>query len=208
MNRPDMGIENWLANDELFFEQSHIGRQWELYIGLLLLNEGFAVKLTPKKDLEARDDIKKYKNQKDIIVGSFESDKQIYFEVKSRKLVFTEPSDFPFDTALVETVGSWKNKKEKPHVILLISQKTKKIVGINRNTEDKWAIKKDQYDSVRKITDPSYLVPKELLTEWESIVNWLHKILKVEKIYKREFKEKPVEIDDKKLKEKLKRLAW
>lgn len=198
MLRPNMAIENWLANDELFFEQSHIGRQWELYIGLLLLNEGFSVKLTPKKDLEARDDIKKYNNQKDLLVGSFESNEQIYFEVKSRKLEFTTPSDFPFDTALVETVSSWKKKTKKPHLILLISQKTKKIVGVNRNTEDKWIIKEDQYDSVRKITDPSYLVSKELLTEWGSIVNWLHKIFKVEKIYKREFikKQKPPEMKE------------
>ena len=175
---------NWFENDELFFNELHKGRQYELYIGLLLMNEGFAVKCSPKRDSVKRKTIHdrhKFKDQKDLLVGSFNK-KPILFEVKSRNLNFTSPIDYPFETAIVSTVNSWKIRKEKPHIILLVSQKTKKIIGINRTSFDKWSINENQRDNVRNITDPSYLCHRDYFISWDKIINWLHNIYKVEEV--------------------------
>jgi len=185
MKKPNLEIDvNWFENDELFFNELHKGRQYELYIGLLLMNEGFAVKCSPKRDSIKRRNINdrhKFKDQKDLLVGIFNK-KPILFEVKSRNLNFTCPSDYPFDTAIVSTVSSWKIREEKPHVVLLISQKTKKIIGVSRKSFDNWIINENQKDNVRKIIDPSYLCHKEHFISWEKIVNWLHNIYKVEEV--------------------------
>lgn len=185
MKKPNLEIDiNWFENDELFFKELHKGRQYELYIGMLLMNEGFAVKCSPKRDSVKRRNINdrhKFVDQMDLLVGTFEKS-PISFEVKSRNLHFTCPDDYPYETAIVSSVDSWKKRKRKPHVTLLISQKTKKIIGISRSSFDNWIIKEDQKDYVRNIIDPSYLCHKDFFISWSKILKWLHNTYKVEEV--------------------------
>jgi hypothetical protein len=93
-------------------------------------------------------------------------------DVKSRRLEFTGPHDYPWSTALVDTVSGWNAKAIKPAAIVLVSQQTRALAVIRGSTEPDWIVRR-RFDNVRRIEDDFYEVQRELLASFDDLVEWL-----------------------------------
>ena len=132
--------KDWFDNDELFFEQLNIGLKYQKIVEQRLLDYGIPCKSTTLRigtTLEERQ--REFPDVPDLIINN--NDK-IVLEVKSRKLKFTTKKDYPFDTALLDTVYGWRLKITKPIATLLISQYTEAILVALTSDKSKWKIGK------------------------------------------------------------------
>ena len=110
------------------------------------------------------------KHAKDIVVGG-----EIIIEVKSRGGTcanFTGPEDFPWDTAMVDTVYGWRMKAEKPHYYVFVAQGTGGIAVVDGSTHEEW-LEGIFYDRVERKRNRTYVVNKNLLKSWDWLVEEL-----------------------------------
>ena len=117
---------------------------------------------------QSKEEIKDYTlNDKDIIVGDE------IIEVKSRNLFFTDnPSSFPYDELIVDTVSGYEAKEKKPLAYVMVSQKTGGMFIIPTAFSASWKIEK-KYDRERKHEDFFYLVSKSFGRPFLQLVNKL-----------------------------------
>src|SRR4051812_2578042 len=110
---------DWFENDALFVAQLAEGHRWARWTADQLQAAGLCVQVTP---MQIRADIAerhKFSDEWDVSVGARSPCR---VDVKSRNLVFTGREDYPFSTALVDTVSGWRAKTTPPHAIVLVSQ--------------------------------------------------------------------------------------
>jgi len=106
-------------------------------------------------------------NDKDVIVG----DRVI--EVKSRNLAFTDdPSTFPYDDLIVDTVSGYEAKEPKPIAYVMVSQKTGGMFIIPTAFSNAWRVER-KYDRDRKHEDDFYLTSKGLGRPFSQLVSKL-----------------------------------
>ena len=112
---------DWFDNDELFAELLRTGHQWAERVARELRTHGLHVSVTPmawRESIECRGE---FSDEIDLTVGLR---RRKTIDVKSRNLAFTSPEDYPYETALVDTVSGWQAKPRKPAAIVLVSQIT------------------------------------------------------------------------------------
>jgi len=153
----------WSDNDSLFRQELAHGFEWQLYVARRLIDLGFEVEV-PK--LRFRDNIE--------VAQEFEDEPDLLWEgriieVKSRKLYFTSPEDFPYDTLLVDTVNGWSAKERKPTEYVCVSTETGQIICLGGETHHLWG-QNQRYDHTRKINDVFYEAHKSLWVSFEVMV--------------------------------------
>lgn len=160
-----------LEDDGLFLRELRKGYGWQLWAALQFLREGFAV-MVPKLEIRPdRDSIDDYTDHGDVIV--LLGNRRVYFECKSRGLPFNSVLDYPYDTAFVDRVNTWRRKARKPAAVLLVSRITGKIIVVPVSTEKQW-LREERFDSVRQYSRDYYLTTKNSLKDWDSLISWLH----------------------------------
>lgn len=156
----------WSENDELFKKELEQGYKWQLRVAEYMRKCGLSAEIP---ELTFRENIKeasKYSDLEDIICNGK------VIEVKSRKLRFTSPKDFPFDTMLVDTVSGWESKERKPDAYVCVSTITGAMIALSAATHPRWK-KVKRYDATRQITDWFYECHK---SEWHSINSMIRKL--------------------------------
>ena len=163
--------KKWSENDELFFSELDKGHAFQSIVADIFRQKGFLVEQPKKRVRKHISEAAKFaENEIDLLVGS--ENKKILFEVKSRNLYFTKPENYPFDTAFVDTVSSWDQKRKKPAATILISQKTKSIVVVPSSSFSQWKEEKKR-DRVRDIEDTWWTVPVKCLKTLDDLCKWL-----------------------------------
>ena len=110
-----------------------------------------------------------FADEYDLTVGSR---RPVRVDVKSRRLRFTGPNDYPWPTALVDTVSGWSAKADTPVAIVLVSQEAGGLAVIRASTQDRWSVRR-RFDNIRKLEDDFYEVAKDLLATFGDLVDWL-----------------------------------
>ena len=160
-----------LEPDSLFIEELKKGHGWQLWVGQLLLKEGFIVEVPTLKVRPDQAEIDAYTDSGDIIV--YVNGRKNRFECKSRKLAFNSIEDYPHPSAIVDRVNTWKRKQDrKPHAVILVSQITGKCIVVPVSTEENWTIEV-KHDGVRDCDREYFLVEKNDLKSWDDLVSWL-----------------------------------
>jgi hypothetical protein len=162
---------DWFDNDALFLEQLAEGHRWAEHAAERLRSAGIAVQVTPMEVRAHIDDRADFADEWDMSVGSRAPCR---LDVKSRNLAFTSIDDYPFETALVDTVAGWEAKERHPHAIILVSQKTEALVVIPVSTRGSWT-RARRFDRVRGIEDVFYEVDRRELRPIDDLVTWLRR---------------------------------
>lgn len=156
-------MSDWTDDDTRFKEELRRGHKVQEYVAKKLSGEGLDVVTTPLSFRKTFKDRKRYQNEIDLVVGPHR------LEVKGRKLTFSSVSDYPFETALVDTVKKWNGRDPKPLAMVLVSTRTGCILAVFAETKGQWT-KQKRYDNVREFTDTFFEVPKESLVSYEALV--------------------------------------
>jgi hypothetical protein len=160
---------DWFSNDDLFIEQLRKGHLETQRVARALEAEGLKVEITPfqvRKDIEDRHD---FADEHDLLVGEAQPCR---IDVKSRDLTFSGPDDYPYETALVDTVYGWTRKIHKPLALVLVSQGTGGMAVVRPSGENAWASRR-RYDKVRGIYDTFLEVDRDALATFDELVEWL-----------------------------------
>lgn len=157
----------WSENDALFKQELEEGFKWQQEVAKYFKEQGLNAIVPALTFRDNISDAKRYADLEDISCCGKN------LEVKSRKLRFTTPLDFPFETVLVDTVSGWDLKTKRPDAYICISTITKQMICLPTNDISKW-VKVERFDATRKIKDIFYECPK---SEWKNI-NSLIKALK------------------------------
>ncbi len=156
----------WIKNEDLFVKEVTEGYGWQQVACDRLRSEGIEVEINELSIRASIEDIPKYKDEIDLRANGR------ILEVKSRRLVFTSPEDFPYECAFVDTVRGFEAKKEKPTLELMVSRSTETILGLNTASKPLW-YKSKKYDNIRGITEYFYICRKRYLFSFSSVVDYL-----------------------------------
>jgi hypothetical protein len=165
-------MTDWFENDELFRSELQAGHRHAELVAARLRAARLPITVTP---LEWRKDIAdraRFGDERDIIVD-FAFD-EIVVEVKSRRLAFEEqPSSYPYNTALVDTVSGWNRKQTTPRAVVVVSQRTRAMLVVPvRATRSRWTVER-RFDRVRKIRYDWLAVARVDLVPFERLLAWL-----------------------------------
>jgi len=153
----------WSENTEQFLKYLNSGYGWQFYVWSFLRMQKLDVGLEPyafRESIEQADD---FKDEPDITFF----DRHI--EVKSRKLAFTVPSDFPYRTVIIDTVSGHKKKKRKPSCHICVSRKTGGMIVLSKRTRKHW-VKEERFDADRRIYDWFFECDQKLWVPIEQLV--------------------------------------
>ena len=160
---------DWFENDDLFREQLRAGHEYATFVADHLRAAGLTIAVTPmewRATVEARHE---FADEFDLVVGHT---RRKIVDVKSRKIDFTGPGDYPYPTAFVDTVSGWEAKVHRPAAIVLVSQQTNAMAVIPVSTKEQWT-RKRRHDNVRNIDDEFFFVRRDLLRPIDDLVDWL-----------------------------------
>jgi hypothetical protein len=160
---------DWFSNDDLFRELLTLGFGYAVDVAQEFEAAGLAVRVTPMMWRETIDDRHEFADECDLVVGTA---KRLVVDVKSRNLRFTGPGDYPYPTAIVDTVSGWEAKTRKPSAVVLVAQSTGGKAVIGRSTAGYWT-KERLRDHVRGISDSFYMVGREHLRPFDEFVAFL-----------------------------------
>jgi hypothetical protein len=160
------GQLSWADNDALFRELVATGHRYERIVCELLRAEGIDAIQPEKTVRDSIADVERYADEQDIIVP------QGVVEVKSRRYRFTSTTDFPFDSAIVDTADGWQRKQRKPIAVVNISQPTGRCVVIPVSSSNFWRVGWAD-DRVRGIRVRNLYCPKQWMRDWDQFVLWL-----------------------------------
>lgn len=97
-------------------------------------------------------------------------------EVKSSSREFTEdPTEFPYDDTIVDTVSSFEDKLHKPCAYILVSKVTGAMIAIGVSSRPRWK-KRTFFDHKQQLTDDFYLVNKQDIRHIDDLVEYLLKL--------------------------------
>jgi hypothetical protein len=140
---------DWFHNDALFFEELRKGHRAAELVAHALRERELRVLVTPLEIRERIEDRHEFADEHDLLVGA---KNPCRIDVKSRGLHFEGPSDYPYDTALVDTVAGWRQKTHRPVAIVLVSKPTGGMAVIRRSGGCDWRSRR-RYDRRRQIED-------------------------------------------------------
>lgn len=164
-------VDQWMANDDLFFAELEEGYKWELSLYHRLLRDGVsAVHVTPIPANWPRHERREWLSRYgDIAVPDLDG---IHLEVKSRRIRFTSPEDFPYPTVYVDGEGSRRQKivPDDRVAYVLVSQVTGAVVWVPPGTPTR---KRRIWDRVRNIPVLIHEVPREALLAYGELVEYL-----------------------------------
>ena len=160
----------WSENDELFRQFVQEGHAWQFMPYTFLRLKGFEVDMPA---LSIREDISEAHNwlqSYDLKIG----DKII--EVKSRKLKFTNPSDWPQSRApaFLDAKKKWDAKETKPFAYIFVSKPTGAMVATCglASARSRWG-ECTKLDRDRGIRETWYTVGREYLVTMDDLVKSL-----------------------------------
>jgi hypothetical protein len=163
-------MTDWFENDGLFLTELQDGHREAIGVADRLRDRGLAVEVTPFEWRETIDHRHRFADEVDLTVGTRAP---CHVDVKSRRLSFRGPSDYPWPTALVDTVSGWEAKTRKPVAVILVSKTTGGLAVVRSSTRAQWTTSR-RFDSRRGIEDSFFEVDKELLAPFDEFVEWLH----------------------------------
>lgn len=160
---------DWFKNDDLFFSELEKGHRYTIEVARRLRLLGIDANITQITKRIHVDDRDLYEDEADIIIpGS-----PLYVvEVKSRDLYFECAHDFPYQTIFVDTVNGWDKKNPKPIAVVNVSRQTLGMAVIRASTSAHWGIK-IAHDHVRDINDTFYIMDRDRLVGFGSLVEYL-----------------------------------
>lgn len=161
--------DDWFENDDLFFHELQEGHRYARLVAARIEAEGIRAVVTPMRVRGHVADRHDFADESDLTVGTV---RPCIIDVKSRDLDFTGPRDYPYPTALVDTVKGWEQKLHKPLAIVLVSQRTEGIAVIRVSGESRW-LRQRRFDHKRRIEDVFFEVAKRELATFEEFVEWL-----------------------------------
>lgn len=164
-----MARVDWFANEELFREELEAGHQAAEEVARRIEAAGIPVSVTPLRLRDSIEERYEFADEFDLLVGERHPCK---VDVKSRRLAFTGPADYPYPTAFVDTVSGWEAKGSKPVAVVLVSRLSGGLAVIGLSTREHWSIVR-RFDHVRRIEDRFYAVPRERLRSFESFTDYL-----------------------------------
>jgi hypothetical protein len=151
-----------------FLQQLRIGDQWAEFVAGQIREVGKYAYATPTKIAESEDDIKDFtENEKDILLSRDRT-----LEVKSRSFHFTSVSDYPYETAFVDTVEGWLAKRGHPVAVAVVSQVTGCVVVVPVSSQGLWS-RRRVFDSKRGFEVDVFECPKPALRSFEEFLAWL-----------------------------------
>lgn len=151
-----------------FLQQLRIGDQWAEFVAEQIQEVGKYAYATPTKIAESEDDIKDFtENEKDILLSRDRT-----LEVKSRSFHFTSVSDYPYETAFVDTVEGWLAKRGHPVAVAVVSQVTGCVVVVPVSSQGLWSQRR-VFDSKRGFEVDVFECPKGALRTFEEFLAWL-----------------------------------
>lgn len=107
--------------------------------------------------------------EKDIVLDLVDC----VLEVKTSSRSFGwDPSKFPYNDTIVDTVNSYESKIVKPAAYILCSQQTGAMVAIPPSTKDRWRVARF-YDKKQELYDDFYLIKKEDIASMTSLIDYL-----------------------------------
>jgi len=165
---------DWFQNDALFLRECAEGHKWERYVVGLLTRDGLKASC-PKQTL--RDHVSQahqYLQDSDVVV-EVGSGRELVFEVKSRRVKFKSPADFPYDDVFVDTVSGWDAKEPRPVGVICVSQVTHSVMVLPAGTQPKWE-RERRYDHVRGFETDFYVASRELWGSYGSLVKRLKQL--------------------------------
>jgi hypothetical protein len=162
-------MTDWFSNDELFRRELEEGHARAEEVAARFRDSGLQVEVTPLEWRHTIEERHRFRDEFDLNVGTR---KPCRIDVKSRRLGFTSPADYPYRTALVDTVFGWEAKARKPASIVVVSQLTGGLAIVRSSTSAQWVIRR-RFDGVRRIEDDFYEVERELLATFDELVVWL-----------------------------------
>lgn len=145
----------WSENDRLFKQMLREGRRWEEHVKKRIERWGHPVHLPELSVRASIEEATEYLNQIDLTIYGR------VFEVKSRKLRFTSPDDFPYDDIMVDTVRGYMGKDPGPAAYICVSQETGRMICLDCSTFPEWK-QVSTRDRVRNIEDSFYEAPRSL----------------------------------------------
>ena len=170
MSAPAAPATDWFHNDKLFLAELATGHRYAVLVADRLRERGLHVVETPMEVRDGIADRVRFTDEHDLTVGL---KRPCRIDVKSRELRFTRPGDYPYETALVDTVAGWEAKENHPKAIVLVSQITEAMLVISPRTQARWE-KVRRFDRKRRITDTFYEVSYGHLRTFDELVEYLH----------------------------------
>ncbi len=159
----------WIENEELFKKELLEGFKWQIHVAKHLDSLGFDVDVPQLRVRQNTSEIPAFADEPDIIW----EDK--IFEVKSRKIRFRTPNEFPFKSIFVDTVKGWEDKKHKPDGYICVSTLTGAMICLSGKTQWRWN-KLRKHDMTRDIDDWFYEADKSLWVPIEKMIEEMHSI--------------------------------
>lgn len=144
------------------------GKRNEGLVADLIAKQGFIVSVTPFSFRKTKKEIVNYRDEIDLYVGP----NRLPVDVKSRRLRFTGPHDYPYETAFVDTVKGWESKTVKPVAIVLYSELTGCACAVRTSREAEWT-KTHAFDRDAGIYDEFYLVRRSDLATFNEFIQAL-----------------------------------
>lgn len=144
------------------------GHSRNRYVADLIGRKGLWVDCPPLRYARTKSEIKDFTHgEKDVLTRAGT------IEVKGQGKYFTgDPSSFPFATMIVDTVGSWDGKTEKPIAYVFVCIENNECLVIPGSTRPQWQVKQ-LFDHKKKITDHFYVAPKSCLRTMDELVAFL-----------------------------------
>ena len=161
---------HWIENEQLFKKELIQGFKWQLHVAKYLAKEGFEVDVPALRIRESVQDIPEFADEPDILW-----EKKV-FEVKSRKIRFNTPDEFPFQGIFVDTVKGWKEKKRKPDGYICVSTLTGSMICLSGKTHWRWNELR-KHDGTRNISDWFYEADRRLWVPIEKMVEEMHSLV-------------------------------
>lgn len=167
-------IQKWFQNKPLFKRELEQGLYWEDRVAEYLEAWGFSV-FRPQTLVEGIEDDESRRavlsQYGDLIVGGRDG---IHIEVKSRRVRFTGPEDYPYPTAYVDTLGSQRARGDVKPVYVVVSQLTGGMVWVPRGIA---LTPRRTWDRVRDIPVVTLEVPKGVLRPFRELRHYLSRLL-------------------------------
>jgi hypothetical protein len=134
----------WHKNDELFKKELREGYRWQLIVAEYLKSHGLDAHVPILPFRKHISENYKFRDVPDIVC------KKKIIEVKSRRLKFTNPNDYPYKTVHIDTTDGWDGKKHKPHAFVYVSTVTGHMMALSSTTHKSWT-KITVHDRIRDI---------------------------------------------------------
>ena len=151
---------------DLFLQELEIGSKWAEHAAKELNANGILCKATEMRVAQSEAEVQEFtENDQDVVL----LDGSGHFEVKSRRLSFTNYLNYPYDTVFLDTVSGWEQKKTKPLAFLIVSQETGAIIVVPTNTYSEWETT-TAFDRIRKFTDTWYTAHRHQMFSFKEFV--------------------------------------